>query len=165
VFRVWLIRRVLNWMLGFVALLHLRSSGLQAIQRYRYFHTFSSSLFYVHYDSQFSLAVSWQRIFQSHWHFKSHVKSSCHSLIPFWPFLLNRLRLPFPELDPVLFRLLFRTPCNSASIPPVLPNTSYNHQERTSGKHGLLLLRMRVYWSLPSNRRPIFERFGFLGMS
>jgi hypothetical protein len=40
---------------------------------------------------------------QSHCNFKSHIKSSLHSLIPFLPFLLNHLRLPSPELDPVLF--------------------------------------------------------------
>jgi hypothetical protein len=30
------------------------------------------------------------------------MKSSCHSLIPFLPFLLSRLRLPSPELDLVI---------------------------------------------------------------
>jgi hypothetical protein len=35
-------------------------------------------------------------------HFKSHVKSSFHSLIPFLPFLLNHLGLLPPELDPIL---------------------------------------------------------------
>jgi hypothetical protein len=39
---------------------------------------------------------------QSHCNFNSHMKSSCHSLIPFLPFLLNHLRLPSPELDPIL---------------------------------------------------------------
>jgi hypothetical protein len=39
---------------------------------------------------------------QPHCHFKSHMKSSCHSLIPFLPFLLNHLRLPSPELGPIL---------------------------------------------------------------
>jgi hypothetical protein len=31
---------------------------------------------------------------QSHYHYNSHMKSSCHGLIPFLPFLLNHLRLP-----------------------------------------------------------------------
>jgi hypothetical protein len=39
---------------------------------------------------------------RSHCNFKSHMKSSCRSLIPFLPFLLNHFRLPSPELDPIL---------------------------------------------------------------
>jgi hypothetical protein len=38
---------------------------------------------------------------QSHCNFKSHVKSSCHRLIPFSR-LLNHLGLPTPELDPIV---------------------------------------------------------------
>jgi hypothetical protein len=38
---------------------------------------------------------------QSHCHFNSHVKSTLHRRIPFLPFLLNHLRLPSPELDPI----------------------------------------------------------------
>jgi hypothetical protein len=34
---------------------------------------------------------------QSHWHFKSHMKFSLHSLIPFLPLLLNHLGLPSPN--------------------------------------------------------------------
>jgi hypothetical protein len=36
--------------------------------------------------SQSSLVVSWQRIYQSHWHFNSHMTSFWHSLIPSLPF-------------------------------------------------------------------------------
>jgi hypothetical protein len=39
---------------------------------------------------------------QSRRNFNSHVKSSWHGLIPFLPFLLSHLRLPSPELDPIL---------------------------------------------------------------
>jgi hypothetical protein len=39
---------------------------------------------------------------QSHYHFKSHMKSSLYSLIPFLPILLNHLRQPSPELDTAL---------------------------------------------------------------
>jgi hypothetical protein len=38
---------------------------------------------------------------QFHFNFKSHMKSSCHSLIPFLSFLLNHHLLPSPELDPI----------------------------------------------------------------
>jgi hypothetical protein len=50
-----------------------------------------------------------------------HLKSSWRRLIPFLPFL----QLPVPRIDST--RLLFYTPCYSASTTPVLPNTSYNH--------------------------------------
>jgi hypothetical protein len=62
------------------------------------------------------------------------MKSSLHSLIPFFPFLLNYLGLPSPELELVPFRLLFCTPCDSASSTSVLPNTSYNRFVRTPRK-------------------------------
>jgi hypothetical protein len=38
---------------------------------------------------------------QSHWHFKSHMKSTWHSLSPFLPFNLNHIRLSSPVLDPI----------------------------------------------------------------
>jgi hypothetical protein len=38
------------------------------------------------------------------------MKPSWHHLIPSLPFLLNHLPLPSPELNPILFRLLFCTP-------------------------------------------------------
>jgi hypothetical protein len=47
------------------------------------FYTLSSSPLYTHYDSRSSLVVSRQRIYQSQWHFKSHMKSSCHNLTHF----------------------------------------------------------------------------------
>jgi hypothetical protein len=55
---------------------------------------------------------------KSHCHFNSHVKSSCHSLLPFLQFLLSDFGLPSPELD-VFSRLLFCTPCHSASTSTV----------------------------------------------
>jgi hypothetical protein len=39
---------------------------------------------------------------QSHSNFKSQIKTSSHSLIPFLPFLLDHLRLPSPELSQLL---------------------------------------------------------------
>jgi hypothetical protein len=68
---------------------------------------------------------------QSHCNFKWHVKSPCHRLSPFLPFLLSPLGLPPSELDPVPFQLLFCILCYSASSVPVLLNTSCNHFART----------------------------------
>jgi hypothetical protein len=67
---------------------------------------------------------------QSHCNLKSHVKSSCHSLIPSLPFLLNQLRLPSPELDPILdyCSVLHCTPSRLLTVP------SYNSSARTPQK-------------------------------
>jgi hypothetical protein len=73
------------------------------------------------------------------------VKSFWHSLIPVLPFLLNHLGRPSPELDPVLFRLLFCTllllllSCQTCLIITL---------HGPHGKHRLLLSRMRVYCSV-----------------
>jgi hypothetical protein len=75
--------------------LHIHNSGLQAITALSLFYTPYNSTLHTHKSSQSSLVVSWQRIYKSHSHFKSHIKSSL-------PFLLNHLGLPSPELDPVL---------------------------------------------------------------
>jgi hypothetical protein len=40
-------------------------------------------------------------LWPSHWNFKSHMKSTFHSLIPFLPFLLIHLRLSSPKLNPI----------------------------------------------------------------
>jgi hypothetical protein len=50
------------------------------------------------------------------------------------PFLLNHLQLLIPELEPILFRLLFRTPCYFVCTTTVLPNTSYNYFARIPRK-------------------------------
>jgi hypothetical protein len=54
-------------------------------------------------------------LLQSHCHFKPRMKS-LHRLIPFLPFLLSHVRLSSPELDPVLFRLLFGTPSHLLTV-------------------------------------------------
>jgi hypothetical protein len=59
--------------------------------------------------SVFSRRILATDLSQSHSHFKSHMHSSCNSLIPFLPFLLSHLRLPSTELFPVPSRLLLST--------------------------------------------------------
>jgi hypothetical protein len=68
---------------------------------------------------------------ESHWNFKSHMKSSWHSQISFLPFVLSGLRLPSPELESVLFRLLFYT-MYTPSRPLTAP--SYNSSARIPRK-------------------------------
>jgi hypothetical protein len=78
--------------------------------------------------SVFTSRILATNLSQSHCNFSSHTKSSRHSLIPFLPFLFNDLRLPFPELDPLLFRLLFCTPFSLLTL------LSYDSSARTPRK-------------------------------
>jgi hypothetical protein len=43
---------------------------------------------------------------QSRCHLNSNMEFSWQSLIPFLPFILNHLRLPSRELNPILYRVL-----------------------------------------------------------
>jgi hypothetical protein len=103
------------------------NSELQAITALSLNYTLYSSPLHTHYCSQSSLVVSWQRIYNSLTVTAAHIKSSWHSVIPFVPFLLNHLRLPSPELGPVL--LAASDPRYVASrrtqrITPLLNNSS-----------------------------------------
>jgi hypothetical protein len=112
------------------------------IAPYEFTHTLQFTIPQALGFSAFTSRILATGLLQSCCNFKSHVKSSCDSLIPSMPFLLNYLRLPSPELDPILFlldcftsRLLFSSPFSSTSTTtPVLPNSSYNHSERTPRK-------------------------------
>jgi hypothetical protein len=71
------------------------SSGRQVIQRYRY-----STHFPVHRSTPLGFLIFINCILatnlsQSHWHFKSHMESSFHKLIPFLALIL---RLPIPKI-------------------------------------------------------------------
>jgi hypothetical protein len=114
------ISRVLDGLIGFIApytITQIRTSNYSAIAILR---TFQFTVAHALGFSAFTSHILATDLSQSHCNFKSRVKTSCHSLIPVLPFL----QLPFPKtrLDS---RLLFYTPCYSASTPTVLPNTSY----------------------------------------
>jgi hypothetical protein len=74
----------------------------------------------------------------SHCKFKSHMKSSLHSLIHFLPLLLNHRRLPSSELDPILAKNFLKRP-----LYPFI-TLGMDHAENTAS----LLLRRLVYWSV-----------------
>jgi hypothetical protein len=93
---------------------------------------------------------------QSHCNINSHLKLCRHSLIPFLSFLLNRLVLPSPELDPVPFYAsLYSVP--SPDCPLITPRLGFH------GKQRLLLLKSTLTAPLPSNWSPIVERVGSCG--
>jgi hypothetical protein len=99
-------------------------------------HTFQFTAAHALGFSVFTSRILATDLSQTHCHFESYVKSSWHRLIPFLPFLLNNLRLPSPELDPILFlldyftsRLLFSTPFKRPSL------SLYNHSARTPRKN------------------------------
>jgi hypothetical protein len=89
-------------------------------------YTVYSSPLHTHQGSQSSLVVSWQRICKSHYNFKTHMKSSLHSLIPFLPlFCICQLRwlcsiqfLCFQALVPAGCRL--ETRLESTRLPSIL---------------------------------------------
>jgi hypothetical protein len=87
--------------------------------------------------SNFTIHILATDLPQSHCNFKSHMTSYCHSLIPFLPFLLNHIRLPSPELDPIIDNWLKR---------PYL--SLHNTSARTTQKTASLLLRRLLYWSV-----------------
>jgi hypothetical protein len=83
--------------------LYIQNSGLPAIQRYRYSTHFIFRRYHKHYVSQSSRVVSWQRIYNRLTIiFNSLMKTSSHNLIHFLLLLHSHLRLPPPELDPIL---------------------------------------------------------------
>jgi hypothetical protein len=91
---------------------------------------------------------------QFHCHFKSHIKSSLHSLTPFLPFLLNHPLLASPELDPILDNYLIKR--------HFLP--FYNLSARTTQKTQPLYFWEGFFTDpLLSNGRPIVGRVCFRG--
>jgi hypothetical protein len=126
-----LIRRGLDWMIGFIAPYTCTFTQLRNTGNYSAIAILHALQFTVAHALGFSVFTS--RILatdlsQSHCHFISHMKSSCHSSIPSLPLFCScQLR----RLD---------SPLSS-----ILPNTSYNHFQRTTQKTQPVLLTRRVY--------------------
>jgi hypothetical protein len=126
-----------------------------------------STHFTVHRWTRTMISVSTSRILATD---LSHMKSSCHSLIPFLLFLLSHLRLPSPELDPFLnnnwlnWTLL---QVNSLNFWRQLKRPSltfYNTSTRTTQKTQPLYCSESLFTDLlPCSGRPIVTRVGSRG--
>jgi hypothetical protein len=91
-------------------------------------------------------------LWPSYCNFKSHMKSSFHSLIPSLPFLLNHLGLPSPELAPILKNFLNelffnRTLSTSELLPWKFPlHISSGRTLRKTPSSIVPYCFRRVYW-------------------
>jgi hypothetical protein len=87
-------------MIGFIAPYTFTQFGITGNTALSLFCTLYSSPLHMHQDSESSLVVLWQRIYHGQCYFKSHLKSSCHSLILFLPLFC---RCQFRRLDSIQF--------------------------------------------------------------
>jgi hypothetical protein len=88
----WLIRRLLDCMIRFIILHTLTQFGTTGSYRpITVLRTFRSAVTQTLGFSVFTSRILATDLSQSHWHFNSHIKSSCHRVIPF---LGPILRLP-----------------------------------------------------------------------
>jgi hypothetical protein len=87
----WLIRRGLDWMIGFIDTLYTVLDDYRQYSAVAILHTFQFTVAHALGFPAFCNRILATDLSQSHWQFISHMKSSFHSLIHFLPFLLNHL--------------------------------------------------------------------------
>jgi hypothetical protein len=96
-------RRVLDSRIGFIA--PYTFTQLWTTANYSAIadlHTFQFTVTHALGFTVFTSRILATGLSQSHCNFKSHVMSSLNRLIPILLFLLNHLRMPSQELDPIL---------------------------------------------------------------
>jgi hypothetical protein len=144
----WIIRLVLDWMIGFIARYTFTQFGsTDNYSSIAILHTFQLTVAQALGFSAFTSRILTMDCSQSHCNFKSHTKSSFHSLIPFLPLFCNcQFRRPI--------RLL------SASVRcPFMTPRYWPHR-----KHSLYFWRGVLTALLHSNRPSTAARFGFAGI-
>jgi hypothetical protein len=85
----WLIRRVSDLMIGFIALYTFTTRDYRQYSAFAIVHTFHFTVAHALRFSVFTSRILVTDLSQSHCHFKSDTGSSCHSLSPFLPLLYS----------------------------------------------------------------------------
>jgi hypothetical protein len=85
----WLIRRVLDWMIGFIDTLYTTLGTRGNYNAISGLHTSRFTVTHALGFSVFTSRILSTDLLQYHCNFKSHTKSSFHSLIPFLPLFCN----------------------------------------------------------------------------
>jgi hypothetical protein len=98
----WFVRRVLDWMFGFIDTLFTQLGTTGNYSATADLHTLQFTVTYALGFSVFTSHILATHLSESHCNFKKHMKFSCQSLIPVSPSSLKHLRLPSPEIDPFL---------------------------------------------------------------
>jgi hypothetical protein len=144
---VWFIRRILDGMIGFIAPYTFTQLGTTSNYSATVFYTFQFTVPHAQGFSVFTSRILATDLSQSHCNFKSHMKSSLHSLIPFLQFPLSHLRLPIPKTRLEYSGLLFYTPSTLSLLLLSCRTLPITTLYVPHWKHRLLLSRMRVNWS------------------
>jgi hypothetical protein len=110
-------RRVLEWIIGFIAPYAFTTRDYRQYSAISILHTFQFTVTHALGFSVFTSRLLATGLSQSHCHFKSHVKSSCHSLIFFLPLFYS---CQFRILDSIQF-LCYR----QAGVPKLYSSHDY----------------------------------------
>jgi hypothetical protein len=132
-------------MIGFIAPYTFTQLGTTGNTALSLIYTLYSSPFHKHYNSVFTSRILATGVLQSHSHFNSHVKSSCHSLIPSLPILLNHFDCHHQNSSQ--FSVLLLSYNTSARTPRKTPSSIVRDAcllVRYLSVEVLLLLRARV---------------------
>jgi hypothetical protein len=100
-----LIRRVLDWMIGFIASYTFTARDYRQYSAIAILHTLQFIVAHAVWFSVFTSRILATDLWQSHCNFKSHMKPSLYRLIPFLPLICN---CQFWRLDSIpRFRSLY----------------------------------------------------------
>jgi hypothetical protein len=140
----WIIRRVLDWMIEFIAPYTFTTRDYRQYSAVASLHTFQFTVTHALGFSVLTSRILATDLSQSRYNFKSHMKSSFHSLIPFLPLFCSCQLSSFPSSYPG--RLASRT--RPSYFPLYCWTLLYNHFVLTAQKTQPILLKRRVYWSV-----------------
>jgi hypothetical protein len=120
------------------------------LQRYHFSTHFQFTVTHALWFSAFTICILATDLSQSHWHFKSQMKSSFHNLIPFLPLLCN---CQFHRLGSIEFFISWQAgvPKLDSSLLTIGLYSVASYVAFITHRHGPhrkqpLLLRRSVYW-------------------